>query len=145
MVQANPLHTIAYFEEQWIRQREMQLKAINVKAKEKRDRLTVLLQLEEELLEARQVLIYLLNLFKYIGMKKTYSAITLCRTKLEALNAQTALIRTAEHRQQLLDLPRSLAILEDKVQGVTEELGHSELLNARLGSGQSLSRWGEKV
>lgn len=55
LVQANPLHTSVYFEEQWNRQREMQLKAITVNAKEKRERLTVLLQLEEELLEARQV------------------------------------------------------------------------------------------
>lgn len=47
------VHTAEYFQNQWDRQRALQLKAINVKAKEKRERLAVLLTLEEDLLEAR--------------------------------------------------------------------------------------------
>lgn len=53
LTQANPAHTIEYFDAQWERQRNLQLAAMTVKAKERRERLKVLLQLEEQLLEAR--------------------------------------------------------------------------------------------
>ncbi|EGG08671.1 uncharacterized protein MELLADRAFT_104868 [Melampsora larici-populina 98AG31] len=105
LVAANATHTTDYFQAQWVRQRELQLKAINVQAKEKRARVKVLVKLEEELLEARK--------------------------QLEDMNAANAAIRTAEHRHDLLDLPRSLVNLEAKVQEVADELGNTELLNVR--------------
>ncbi|EGG09457.1 uncharacterized protein MELLADRAFT_61153 [Melampsora larici-populina 98AG31] len=90
---------------QWARQRELQLKAINETTKDKRARLVVLIQLEEELLDARR--------------------------QLEDMNPANAAIRTVEHWHDLLDLPRSLANLEAKVQEVAEELGNTELLNVK--------------
>lgn len=53
LVRANATHTTNYFEQQWERQREIQLRAINVRVKEQRERLKVLLKLEENMLEAR--------------------------------------------------------------------------------------------
>ncbi|EGG07536.1 uncharacterized protein MELLADRAFT_105774 [Melampsora larici-populina 98AG31] len=108
----NPAHTAEYFQTQWDRQRALQLKAISVKSKEKRERLGVLLTLEEDLLEARQGFLQ----------------------KLTDINAANAPIRTAEQRHELLDLPASLVALETKVQELADELGNAELLTARQGT-----------
>ncbi|EGG02525.1 uncharacterized protein MELLADRAFT_66337 [Melampsora larici-populina 98AG31] len=108
LTQQDPAQTTVYFQIQWDRQRSLQLKAMTVEAKEKRERLGVLLTLEEELLEARQ--------------------------KLTAMNAGSAAIRTAEQRHELLNLPASLVALEAQIQAVADELGNAELLNARRGS-----------
>ncbi|EGG02946.1 uncharacterized protein MELLADRAFT_109712 [Melampsora larici-populina 98AG31] len=99
---------MAYFEAQWVRQRDLQLKAINVKSKEQRARVTVLVQLEEDLLETRK--------------------------RLVELNPANAAIRTGEQRHDVLDLPASLANLEAKVQEVADELGNTELYNVRRGT-----------
>lgn len=48
-----PHHDIQYFETQWERQKRLQSEAITESAKERRARLEVLLELEEELLAAR--------------------------------------------------------------------------------------------
>lgn len=53
LVRANATHTTAYFKEQWERQREIQLRAISVRVQEKRDRLKVMMELEENMIEAR--------------------------------------------------------------------------------------------
>ncbi|EGF97296.1 uncharacterized protein MELLADRAFT_70083 [Melampsora larici-populina 98AG31] len=103
--QANQMHTYDYFEAQWARQRELQLQAINVRTKEKRARLEVLVRLEEQLLEARN--------------------------ELDEMNATNAPIRTFEQRNDLLRLPMSLASLEKKVHELAEEFGNTELWNAR--------------
>ncbi|KAH9815163.1 hypothetical protein DFH28DRAFT_867497, partial [Melampsora americana] len=94
-----------YFETQWERQREMQLRAIKVQVKEKRARLKVLLALEEEMIEARR--------------------------KMAALDAVHVPIRTQQQRNDLLNLPGSLATLERKVQALADELGNMVLLNVR--------------
>ncbi|KAH9820127.1 hypothetical protein DFH28DRAFT_1079978 [Melampsora americana] len=108
LLQAKPAHTFEYFDAQWERQRQLQLAAISVRAKERRERLTVLLELEEQLLEAW--------------------------SKMNAVNPQAAPIRTNEQREELLNLPMSLANLEAKVQEVAEGLGFAELLNVQHGS-----------
>lgn len=48
-----PLHDIGFFETQWERQKRLQSEAISERAQERRARLEVLLELEEELLAAR--------------------------------------------------------------------------------------------
>ncbi|KAH9822477.1 hypothetical protein DFH28DRAFT_881650 [Melampsora americana] len=107
LLQKNRSHTTAYFRAQWTRQRELQLKAINVKTKEKRARVEVLVQLEEDLIQARNQLL--------------------------DLDPHNVPIRTVEHRNHLLNLPRSLANLEAKVQELAEELGNAELVHAQRG------------
>ncbi|EGF98558.1 uncharacterized protein MELLADRAFT_113453 [Melampsora larici-populina 98AG31] len=108
LLQANESHTYEYFEAQWGCQRELQLKEMNVRTKEKRVRLEVLIELEEELLEARK--------------------------RMNEIDAGNAAIRTAEQRQELLGLPRSLANLEVKMQEVAQELGNAEVVNVRHGT-----------
>ncbi|EGG04810.1 uncharacterized protein MELLADRAFT_108173 [Melampsora larici-populina 98AG31] len=108
LVAQDPAHTAEYFQIQWDRQRALQLEAISVQTKEKRDRLGVLLTLEEELLDAHQ--------------------------RLVDMNAANAEIRTAEQRNELLDLPASLVALEVQIQNVADELGNAELLRARRGT-----------
>ncbi|EGG10907.1 uncharacterized protein MELLADRAFT_59853 [Melampsora larici-populina 98AG31] len=103
--QANRAHTRQYFQEQWDRQRALQLNAINIRSKEKRARLEVLLKLEEDLLEARQ--------------------------QMRDLDAAHVPVRTAEQRNALLALPRTLVDLEQKIQEVADEVGNTELLNIR--------------
>ncbi|EGF97833.1 uncharacterized protein MELLADRAFT_69740 [Melampsora larici-populina 98AG31] len=83
----------------------MQLNAINVRSKEKRARLEVLLKLEEDLLEARQ--------------------------QMRDIDAAHVPVRTAQQRNDLLALPRTLADLEQKIQEVADEVGNTELLNVR--------------
>ncbi|EGF97141.1 uncharacterized protein MELLADRAFT_114562 [Melampsora larici-populina 98AG31] len=117
---ANPAHTLAYFKAQWARQRDLQLRAITTRTKDRRQRLEVLVLLEEELLEARYRSLCVSNVLRVKHSKK-----------LAALNATNAEIRTAEQRNELLDLPGSLASLEAKMQEVAEELGNTELLNVR--------------
>ncbi|EGF97887.1 uncharacterized protein MELLADRAFT_69702 [Melampsora larici-populina 98AG31] len=80
---------------------------MTVRAKEKQERMKVLVKLEEELLEARG--------------------------KLNALDATNAEIRTVEQRNELLDLPRSLVLLEQKIQLLADEVGYTELINVRRG------------
>lgn len=48
-----PQHDYQYFEAQWERQKRLQSEAISTSAKERRARLVVLMELEEELLAAR--------------------------------------------------------------------------------------------
>lgn len=48
-------HNVTYFAQQWDRQVEVQLDTISESAREKRERMIVLLDLEEQLLEARSV------------------------------------------------------------------------------------------
>lgn len=57
------------------------------------------------------------------------------RKKMAELDAIHAPIRTQEQRHELIDLPRSLANLEARIQEVAQELGNAELLNARRGEG----------
>ncbi|EGG02720.1 uncharacterized protein MELLADRAFT_66143 [Melampsora larici-populina 98AG31] len=109
LVQVDETHTKQYFEVQWNRQQEMQLRAISVRVKEKRERLKVMLQLEENMIEARQ--------------------------KMAELDAIHAPIRTQQQRDDLLNLPTSLANLEIKIQDLAEELGNTQLVNARRGDG----------
>ncbi|KAH9815796.1 hypothetical protein DFH28DRAFT_1082087 [Melampsora americana] len=104
-LQQNPTHTTQYFQTQWDRQRKLQLKAISVRSKEKRERLEVLIKLEEDLLEVRQ--------------------------QMRDMDAAHAPMRTAEQRNELLALPRTLANLELKIQEVADEVGNTELLNVR--------------
>ncbi|EGF99350.1 uncharacterized protein MELLADRAFT_112798 [Melampsora larici-populina 98AG31] len=54
--------------------------------------------------------------------------------KLIDLNAMKVPVRTAEQREDLLNLPRSLVALESKIQELADELGNAELLNNRQGS-----------
>ncbi len=49
----DPNWMVQYFQGQWERQRATQLKVIGERAKEKRERLNMLLKLEENLIEAR--------------------------------------------------------------------------------------------
>lgn len=49
----NPIHTIEYFERQWGRQRELQMDVISETAKQKKEQITLLLAVEEQLVEAR--------------------------------------------------------------------------------------------
>ncbi|EGG06564.1 uncharacterized protein MELLADRAFT_86399 [Melampsora larici-populina 98AG31] len=128
--QQNPAHNRAYLQTQWERQRELQLNAINVRSKEKRARLEVLIKLEEDLLEARQVLTSDNSIFHhhhiYITNLHTWSS-----QQMRDMDAANDPIRTAEQRNALLDLPRTLVELEEKIQEVADEVGNTELLNAR--------------
>lgn len=60
LAQKCPQHDIHYFEAQWERQKRLQSEAISISAKERRARLVVLMELEEELLAARYVLLAIL-------------------------------------------------------------------------------------
>lgn len=51
----HPTHTLEYLEAQWARQRDIQKKVISETVKDKKKQLTVLLALEEKLVEARCV------------------------------------------------------------------------------------------
>lgn len=53
LLQKREKYTTEYFASQWARQRELQGKAISQNLKDRRQRLQVLLQLEEQLLDAR--------------------------------------------------------------------------------------------
>lgn len=52
LLQVEETHSYNYFEAQWERQREIQLRAMSENAKARRARLEVLIQLEEELIDA---------------------------------------------------------------------------------------------
>ncbi|EGF97521.1 uncharacterized protein MELLADRAFT_114276 [Melampsora larici-populina 98AG31] len=54
------------------------------------------------------------------------------------MDVANAPIRTAEQRNELLALPRTLAELEQKIQEVADEVGNNELLNVRRGTDNRL-------
>ncbi|EGG02562.1 uncharacterized protein MELLADRAFT_66283 [Melampsora larici-populina 98AG31] len=82
---------------------------MDVGTKENQARLKVLIELEQELLEARKI--------------------------MNAIHTGNAAIQTAEQRQKLLGLPRSLANLELEIQEVAQELGNVKVVNVRHGTG----------
>ncbi|EGG13223.1 uncharacterized protein MELLADRAFT_100975 [Melampsora larici-populina 98AG31] len=100
---ANPTMTTEYLEVQWARQREVQKQVISESAKDKRDKLLVYMEFEEELIEARG--------------------------KLEALESITPRIRTGEERNELLRLPNTIVLLERRAVDLAQELGALVLPN----------------
>ncbi|EGG09555.1 uncharacterized protein MELLADRAFT_104168 [Melampsora larici-populina 98AG31] len=93
----HPTHTIVYLETQWNRQRELQRKIISESAKDKRAQLSVLIKLEEGLVEARN--------------------------KLQVIEAKSRMARTDEEHNALLRLPQTLVLLEQKALDLANELG----------------------
>ncbi|EGG12986.1 uncharacterized protein MELLADRAFT_101385 [Melampsora larici-populina 98AG31] len=97
---SDPKYTIEYFEQQWERQRLIQQNVINATTRRLKEQMGVLLDLEEDLIEARDT--------------------------LALLEAGTAALRTQEQQHDLLDLPRTLTSLENKIQNVANELGSQQ-------------------
>ncbi|KAH9814030.1 hypothetical protein DFH28DRAFT_895296 [Melampsora americana] len=97
LAKRNPKYTTTFFERQWQRQRNIQRNFITATTRRLKDRLKVLLTLEEDLIEAR--------------------------TELATLEASTAPLRTQEQQHELLDLPRTLTMLENQIQNLANALG----------------------
>ncbi|EGG11550.1 uncharacterized protein MELLADRAFT_102584 [Melampsora larici-populina 98AG31] len=93
-------YTTNFFEQQWERQQNIQQNIINAPTRRLKERMSVLLDLEEDLIEARNT--------------------------LALLEAGTAPLRTQEQQHELLDLPRTLTQLENKIQNVANELGSQQ-------------------
>ncbi|EGG03357.1 uncharacterized protein MELLADRAFT_109383 [Melampsora larici-populina 98AG31] len=97
LAKSNAKYSTTFFEQQWQRQRHIQLNFITATTCRLKERLTVLLALEEDLIEAR--------------------------TELANLEASTAPLRTQEQQQELLDLPGTLTSLENQIQNLANALG----------------------
>ncbi|EGG04731.1 uncharacterized protein MELLADRAFT_108187 [Melampsora larici-populina 98AG31] len=108
----NPTFNLEYIKHQWARQKEMQARIISETAADKREQILVLIELEEDVLEARG--------------------------RLEDISAKRPRMRTGAERAELLDLPRSLIALEQKVQDLADELGSDEFLRLTGTSGNEL-------
>ncbi|KAH9812739.1 hypothetical protein DFH28DRAFT_1129505 [Melampsora americana] len=91
----HPTHTLEYTKAQWTRQREKQALIISETKADKREQIGVLIELEEDLLEAR---------------------------------AKRPRMRTGAEKAELLNLPRSLVAMEQKVHDLAQELGSGEFL-----------------
>ncbi|EGF97747.1 uncharacterized protein MELLADRAFT_114116 [Melampsora larici-populina 98AG31] len=100
LAKLDPKYTTNYFEQQWARKRHIQRNVINATTRRLKERMGVLLDLEEDLIEARDT--------------------------LDLLEAGTAPLRTQEQQHELLDLPRTLTSLENKIQNVANELGSQQ-------------------
>ncbi|EGG07542.1 uncharacterized protein MELLADRAFT_62533 [Melampsora larici-populina 98AG31] len=99
----SPALNLEYMKNQWARQKEMQAQIISETAEDKREQNLVLIELEEDMLEA-------------------------CR-RVEAISAKRPQMRTGAVRAELLDLPQTLIALEQKVQDLADELGSDEFLH----------------
>ncbi|KAH9806922.1 hypothetical protein DFH28DRAFT_1157713 [Melampsora americana] len=100
-----PQYTSQYFQDQWERQRALQKTFINEQVQEKRERLKILLRLEE-------------NLCKTRFLKK----------ELDSLNATRARTRTLEERRAILALPNTVATIEQKMDDLAQALGTTKFL-----------------
>ncbi|EGG12458.1 uncharacterized protein MELLADRAFT_101650 [Melampsora larici-populina 98AG31] len=99
----SPALNLEYMKNQWARQKEMQARIISETAEDKQEQILVLIELEEDMLEAY------------------------CR--VEAISAKRPRMRTGAERAELLDLPQTLIALKQKVQDLAEELGSDEFLH----------------
>ncbi|EGG06791.1 uncharacterized protein MELLADRAFT_86184 [Melampsora larici-populina 98AG31] len=99
---------VAYFEDKWMEQRTGQLDVMTETQKEKRERLNVMLGLEEELIQARPGCIFL------------------CRDRLKAIQLQARRARTQADRFDLMSLPATVANLEEQIEAMATALGGAE-------------------
>ncbi|EGG00732.1 uncharacterized protein MELLADRAFT_93070 [Melampsora larici-populina 98AG31] len=99
---------VAYFEDKWMEQRTGQLDVMTETQKEKRERLNVMLGLEEELIQARPGCIFL------------------CRDRLKAIQLQARRARTQADRVDLMSLPATVANLEEQIEAMATALGGAE-------------------
>ncbi|KAH9809744.1 hypothetical protein DFH28DRAFT_1078897 [Melampsora americana] len=97
---------VAFFEHKWNEQRTRQLDVMNETTKEKRDRLQVLLSLEEELIIARNVLS--------------------CRDRLKAIQHKRRRARTEADKVELMSLPTTVANIEEQIEVMATVLGGAE-------------------
>lgn len=118
-------YTADYFETQWERQRNIQKAFINERVQEKRDRLKILLRLEEDLHETRCVIA--MHLWYNIFQRLIINVLP-TRDELLALNARRVRTRTEEERRAVLSLPSQITHLETKIQAFAMELGTTEFL-----------------
>lgn len=126
LLKRRPKYTREYFENQWNRQRDLQSKAISESVQDRTERLGVLLELEEQLFDARCVQTNSIDSshITYVLFKRV-SGIS---TRMDDLNVRRVAHRTGEQRRGVLNLPGSLATLEKRIQDVAVELGSQEFL-----------------
>lgn len=127
LLSINPKYTVQYFEGQWERQKTLQKATISESAKEKRERLSVLLNLEENSHEARWVIVGCVS--SQIQRSLLLTNTSKNSEDLNRLNAQTVRTRTAEQRRAVLSLPSRLTVLETKMQALADQLGSNEFLH----------------
>ncbi|EGG01200.1 uncharacterized protein MELLADRAFT_92702 [Melampsora larici-populina 98AG31] len=95
-------HTVEYLSVQWDQQRATQMDVISRTAREKKERMIDLLNMEEKLIEARE---------------------DLRKLKLKKKRA-----RTGREKQELLNIPQSLVLMETQIHNAAAELGTQEFL-----------------
>ncbi|KAH9808531.1 hypothetical protein DFH28DRAFT_909133 [Melampsora americana] len=95
-------HTVEYLSLQWERQRKAQMDVISATARQKRERMAELLEMEEELIETRE--------------------------KLRRLKLKRVRARTGREKRDLLNIPKSLGLLEAQIHAAAAELGTQEFL-----------------
>lgn len=119
-----------YFSNQWERQKKLQLSAISQKAADQHKKLGVLLKLEEELLETRCVLVYLFIVTSTLTQDYSNS------DTIQKLELKRVKRRKHREQQELLNLPKTLALLEEKIQDLAAELGSQEFMELTGVSGK---------
>ncbi|EGG10717.1 uncharacterized protein MELLADRAFT_93554 [Melampsora larici-populina 98AG31] len=118
LVLADPGVAGAYFENKWKEQKTRQLDVINETTKEKRERLLVLLGLEEELVVARCVLKLDVTACLFSADAKL-----LCSDRLRAIQAKRRRARTEADNNELMALPGTVADVEEQIEAMANELG----------------------
>ncbi|EGF97533.1 uncharacterized protein MELLADRAFT_85102 [Melampsora larici-populina 98AG31] len=97
---ANCARDVAFFENKWIEQRTRQLDVMTESQNEKRERLQVMLALEEELI--------------------------LARDRLKGIQQKRRRARTEADRNELLSLPATVANIEEQIEAMATALGGAE-------------------
>ncbi|EGF97249.1 uncharacterized protein MELLADRAFT_86338 [Melampsora larici-populina 98AG31] len=95
-----PGHNDQFFEDHWIAQRTQQLDGMTDTQKQKREKLTILLAMEEQLVIARE--------------------------ELRDLQNKTRRARTQADRNELLSLPGSIVDIEGQIEAMATALGGAE-------------------
>lgn len=126
-------HSLVYFENQWADQRCTQLETISVNAAQQRDRLIILMDLEEKLIEAR--LVHEFTSSSASTYKPLIYCLCLSRDSIRSLDVARAHPRTQAQTQELLNLPQTLNDLEHQIQSTADALGSREFLELTGTSG----------
>lgn len=115
----------SYFSNQWDRQRRLQQSAISQKAIDLRNKLGVLMKLEEELIETRCVKprVHITQTSHHLKTEYNF-----CRDTIQKLQLKRVRRRKQSKQKELLNLPKTLAVLEQKIQDLASELGSKEFL-----------------
>ncbi|EGG04830.1 uncharacterized protein MELLADRAFT_88562 [Melampsora larici-populina 98AG31] len=97
---SDPTLTAAYFENKWAEQKARQLDVITETQKQKRERVSVLLGLEEELIESLK--------------------------RLNDIQSKHRRVRTQADNVALMALPGTVASVEEQIEAMADELGGTE-------------------